>query len=101
MSETRKHEYVWIFLGAGGWMPSGVFSDYYSAVDWIIKYSLSGYLGKFPVDIGVFDWAIQKEIHVPSEDDRIEIFGMETVPYERYYQGEKGRNSTLRKRDIK
>lgn len=52
-------ESVWIFHGAGGQFTSGVFSSKERAIEWIEKYGLEGLLTKYPLDQGVFDWAVE------------------------------------------
>jgi hypothetical protein len=49
---------VWIFLGEGGRWPSGVFSSREAAVEWIAEHHLTGMITEYPVDVGVYDWAI-------------------------------------------
>lgn len=88
-------EYIWIFMGARGWTPAGVFSDYDKAVAWIAEHRLSGYLGKFPVDISVFDWAVQNGFYVPKEardkdSTAIARFGTAALKHEHYYDGHRG-----------
>ena len=62
---------VWIFSGAGGRFASGVFSEKDAAVNWIEKWKLSGTLTKYPVDVGVYDWAIARGIFdVKKESER-------------------------------
>jgi hypothetical protein len=50
---------VWVFVGVGAAFPSGVFSTCSRAAEWISKNTLSGTLTAYPVDEGVFDWAIR------------------------------------------
>jgi hypothetical protein len=65
----EKHIYV--FTGEGGSFPGGVFSERQIAVDWIKKYSLSGVLSNYPIDIGLYDWAIEnKYFEVKKENQK-------------------------------
>jgi hypothetical protein len=50
---------IWLFHGANGRFSSGVFSSKQKAEEWINKWSLSGILTKYPIDIGVYEWAIE------------------------------------------
>lgn len=52
-------EYVWLFHGAKGRFPGGVFTSRQAAEDWIQVNKLSGVLTKYPVDVGSFEWAKQ------------------------------------------
>lgn len=60
--------YMYIFIGEEASFPSGVFSDYEKAVNWIKANSLNGVLNKYPVDISVYDWAIDKEYFEVKRD---------------------------------
>lgn len=51
---------VFIFNGAGAQFPGAVFSEYGIAVNWIKKHSLTGVLTSYPIDTGVYDWAIEQ-----------------------------------------
>jgi hypothetical protein len=50
---------IWIFVGVGARFPSGAFSSLDGARAWIAKYSLTGTLTAYPLDEGVFDWALR------------------------------------------
>jgi hypothetical protein len=51
---------VWIFSGEGAAFPGGVFSSLESAESWIHTHQLSGVLTAYPVDIGVYEWALAR-----------------------------------------
>jgi len=59
---------VWVFNGAMARFPSGIFISLENAKDWIKKNRLSGALTKYPVDKGVYDWAIENDLFCPKED---------------------------------
>ena len=59
---------VWVFCGPSAQFPSGVFSSKENAEEWIAKHSLTGTLTVYPIDTGVYDWAIQKGFFNPKED---------------------------------
>ena len=61
-------EAIWVFNGAASHFPSGVFSSKEVAEEWITKHSLTGVLTKYPVDIGVYEWAIQNGFLKPAEE---------------------------------
>ncbi len=50
---------VWVFNGVRDHFPSGVFSQRELAEAWIRKYKLTGTLTAYPIDQGVYDWAIE------------------------------------------
>jgi hypothetical protein len=49
---------VWIFLGERAHWPSGVFSSREAAVRWITEHHLTGMITEYPVNAGVYDWAV-------------------------------------------
>ena len=53
--------HVWIFSGAGGRFPGGVFSDLGKASAWIAQNKLTGVLTVYPLDEGCFDWALTND----------------------------------------
>ena len=59
---------VWVFNGAMARFPSGLFFSLENAKNWIKKNKLTGVLTKYPIDIGVYDWAIEHDLFIPKED---------------------------------
>ncbi len=51
-------ESVWVFNGIQSPFPSGVFSRAELADEWIGRNRLTGTLSEYPVDIGMYDYAI-------------------------------------------
>ena len=51
---------VWVFCGNNASCPSGVFTDPKIATSWIAKHGLSGVLTQYPLDIGLYEWAVSK-----------------------------------------
>lgn len=58
---------IWVFNGEGNRFPGGLFSTREGAEAWIAQHRLSGVLTLYPVDIGVYDWALQNEWFNPSK----------------------------------
>lgn len=50
--------WIWIFNGDNSRFASGIFSSKEIADEWISRHQLSGILTLYPVDHGVYDWAI-------------------------------------------
>jgi hypothetical protein len=50
---------IWVFVGEKSNSPGGVFSDFKLAEEWIRQHSLSGMLSAYPLDEGVFNWAVR------------------------------------------
>lgn len=59
---------VWVFHGAGSQFTSGVFSSMGTATEWIEKHGLTGALTKYPVDVGVYDWANKNGLFTVKKD---------------------------------
>jgi hypothetical protein len=60
-------EQVWVFNGAKSNFPSGIFRSLDQAERWIAHHRLTGTLTLYPVDTGVYDWAISKGFFRPSK----------------------------------
>ena len=63
-------EKVWIFNGPKAQFPSGVFTDRQAAERWIEQHHLSGILTAYPLDTGVYEWAVAKGHFTPKRDDQ-------------------------------
>lgn len=53
---------MYVFIGEGSNFPAGIFTTLDNAKEWIEKYSLSGILNKFPIDMGIYDWAVKEDL---------------------------------------
>ncbi len=62
---------VWVFNG-GGTFPAGVFSSRQQAESWIAKHGLTGVLTKYPLDVGVYEWALASGSFKPTRPDQKE-----------------------------
>jgi len=49
---------IWVFHGNDGSFPAGLFSTEELAESWIAMHRLSGLLTCYPVDMGLYDWAV-------------------------------------------
>ena len=63
-------EFVWVFTGASASFPSGVFLDLGPAERWIVEHRLTGTLTAYPVDTGVYEWAIAEGFFRPRMPHR-------------------------------
>lgn len=61
---------IWVFNGPGSGFPSGVFSRKSLAETWIKKHGLSGTLTGYPLDTGVYDWALLNGIFGPKNEEQ-------------------------------
>ena len=58
---------VRVFAGSREHWPSGVFSTREAAVQWIAEHRLTGMITEYPVDVGVYDWAVERGAFRPSK----------------------------------
>ena len=49
-----------VFHGTSARFSGGVFSQKDIAEEWIAKHKLSGVLTEYPLDTGVYDWAVKE-----------------------------------------
>jgi hypothetical protein len=82
---------VWIFMG-GGPHPSGVFSTRPLAEEWIVRHGLDGTLTKYPLDIGIYEWALASGAFKPRRPDQsgakfVGRFSSASLEHYRYEQG--------------
>lgn len=63
-------ETVWIFTAPKAKFPSGAFTGREVAERWIHQHRLSGTLTAYPVDVGVYDWAVSGGHFAPKRDDQ-------------------------------
>lgn len=53
------YEDIWVFMAPGATFASGTFKELKIAEEWIERHKLTGVLTKYPVNVGVYDWAIE------------------------------------------
>jgi len=58
---------VWVFVGEGGRWPSAVFRARDAGERWIGDNGLTGSLTEYPLDVGVYDWAVAQGVFRPSK----------------------------------
>jgi len=59
---------IWVFHSENARFAGGTFSDQKVAEEWILKHSLTGLLTAYPINCGVFDWAVENEYFNPKKD---------------------------------
>lgn len=67
---NEQFDFVWVFNGEGSAFPGGVFHLCETATAWIARHKLTGCLTKYPVDIGSYDWAVEKGFFKPKREDQ-------------------------------
>ena len=68
---TNQAEQVWVFSGSGRRypnLPGAIFVSLARAEEWITKIGASGMLTLYPIDISVYDWALQKGFFKPKDE---------------------------------
>lgn len=59
---------VWVFNSPKRNFSGGIFREQEDAVRWIKKHALTGVLTRYPLDTGVYDWAIEQGNFTPKSD---------------------------------
>jgi 3-isopropylmalate/(R)-2-methylmalate dehydratase small subunit len=59
---------IWVFNGERSSFPSGVFSTRDAAEAWIARHRLTGTLTRYPLDTGVYDWAVSRGHFRPARE---------------------------------
>ena len=55
---------VWVFVGEGASLPSGVFASSEAAALWIARHGLTGLLTEYPLGEGAYDWAVAQQTNL-------------------------------------
>jgi hypothetical protein len=85
-------EFVWLFNGEMGRFASAVFTELILAEDWIKTNKLTGVLTKYPINSGVYDWAVKEGMfNVKKEEHTTSLFiGKFTTAGQEHYHYENG-----------
>ena len=59
---------VFVFNGEHNHFPSAVFSSRAKAEEWIARNHLGGTLTAYPLDVSVYEWAINQKYFAPKGD---------------------------------
>ena len=87
-------DYVWVFNAQGATFPSGVFTSAAAADAWIAKHRLSGVLTAYPLDHGVYDWAVENGYFGRTKPATPNFVGSFTSYRQKHYHYEAGSNKT-------
>lgn len=85
-------ESVYLFQGNNANFVSAVFSNKENVIEWIGNHQLSGILTQYPLDISVYDWAIDNGYFSPNQDKHktpefIEKFSSAYLPHWHFKNG--------------
>jgi hypothetical protein len=88
-----ERERVWVFSGESSRFPSAVFRSRDAAEPWIRSHRVSGVLTAYPLDVGVYDWAVVSGFFTPKSDEQrspnfIQRF---SSAYQEHYHYDEGR----------
>ncbi|MGC4054313.1 MAG: hypothetical protein QM757_34965 [Paludibaculum sp.] len=61
-------ERVWVFNGAQSRFPSGAFASREAAESWIRGHSLTGVLTEYPLNVGMYEYAIEHGTFTPKKE---------------------------------
>jgi hypothetical protein len=91
---------VWLFSGISSQFPSAVFRTREAADAWIRRHGVSGVLTAYPLDLGVYDWAVDHGFFKPKRDEqRGPIFIQRfSSAYQEHYHYDEGRPAHDRRR---
>ena len=83
---------VWVFNGVKGTFPSAVFTELTIAQEWISRNAVSGTLTEYPLNEGVFDWAVSSGVFSPKTPNQrtpefIERFSSAMLEHHHYEDG--------------
>jgi hypothetical protein len=93
LARTQIMEKVWIFNGPRAQLPSVAFASKETAEKWIQQHRLSGTLTAYPIDVGVYDWAVAAEYFVPKRDEQCPPDFIQRFSSASHYHYENGQTS--------
>ena len=89
-------EQVWVFNHARGGFPGGIFTSLDLADRWIRQHRLTGTLTLYPIDTGVYDWALAEGLFRPNKPDQAtpDFIGRFTSASLDHHHSENGQRQT-------
>ena len=87
-------DYIWIIKGNGETkFPSDEKKKKSAAIKWIAENELTGVLTKYPIDIPLFEWAIENKYFTPKNELQKNAKAIENFnsAYLEHYHFEKGK----------
>lgn len=71
MNTQKSHpSSIWIFNGINSRFASGVFDTLEKAETWIAQNKLTGVLTNYPLNKGVYDWAVGNALFSPKSEEQ-------------------------------
>jgi hypothetical protein len=83
---------VWLFHGVEANFTGAVFTSRERGEEWVAANKLTGMLTRYPVDTGVYDWAIARGLFTPKKDHErsVAFIGCFTSASQGHYHYEDG-----------
>lgn len=66
----RTQRTVWVFTAPLADFPGGFVESRARAEEWISRHKLTGVLTEYPLDIGVYDWAVEQGFFAPKRPEQ-------------------------------
>jgi len=87
-----EYDGVWVFNGDGGRFAGSIFTTQEAAEAWIADNKLDGVLTLYPLDTGVYEWAISRGLFTPKQEKHsspafIGSFTTASMPHHHYENG--------------
>jgi hypothetical protein len=84
--------HVWVFSGAKRHFPGAIFTSREMTEPWVRKNRLTGTLTLYPVDVGLYEWAIDTGMFQPRnpQESTAEFIGGFTDATMEHYHYEDG-----------
>jgi hypothetical protein len=79
---------VWVFNAVDARFSGGIFTTRELGEAWIAANGLTGMLTRYPLDVGVYEWAIETGLFTPKQDKHRTtefIAGFTTASMEHYH----------------
>lgn len=88
--DNNEQSQIWVVNGVGGRFPCAVFSTRELGEEWIRRHSITGVLTAYPLNKGVYDWAIEAGYFSPNKVVTPELIGRFSSAYQEHYHYEEG-----------
>jgi hypothetical protein len=75
---------IWVFHGEGRFA-GGAFTSRELAEAWIARHSLSGVLTLYPLDTGVYEWAVARGTYDGEKEVSPRLVGSFSSAYQEHY----------------
>jgi hypothetical protein len=92
MADMSNPPTVWVFNGARSNFPSAIFTTRELAEEWIARHRVTGTLTRYPLDQGVYEWAVEHGYFKPKRLDQQtgEFIGRFSAANQEHYHYEDG-----------